>query len=72
MPIKELAQQTKSDIESLVPGRVLNEVEYHRFGMKYSTESMRAAIYARVSSDQQTEAGTIASQIAALEERPPA
>ncbi len=35
--LKELAQQAKSDIESLVPGRVLDEVEYHRFGMKYST-----------------------------------
>jgi DNA-directed RNA polymerase subunit beta' len=35
--LKELAQQTKRDIESLVPGRVLDEVEYHRFGMKYST-----------------------------------
>ncbi|MBX4198711.1 DNA-directed RNA polymerase subunit beta' [Candidatus Parcubacteria bacterium] len=35
--LKELATQTKHDIESLVPGRVLDEVEYHRFGMKYST-----------------------------------
>ena len=35
--LKELAQQAKNDIESLVPGRVLDEVEYHRFGMKYST-----------------------------------
>ncbi len=35
--LKELAQQAKHDIESLVPGRVLDEVEYHRFGMKYST-----------------------------------
>ncbi len=35
--LKELAQQAKRDIESLVPGRVLDEVEYHRFGMKYST-----------------------------------
>jgi len=32
-------------------------------------DSIRAAIYARVSSDQQAEAGTIASQVAALEER---
>src|SRR5436190_17696862 len=37
--------------------------------MTYQTDSIRAAIYARVSSDQQTEAGTIASQVAALEER---
>ncbi|MHB1330514.1 MAG: DNA-directed RNA polymerase subunit beta' [Minisyncoccota bacterium] len=35
--LKDLAQQAKRDIESLVPGRVLDEVEYHRFGMKYST-----------------------------------
>jgi DNA-directed RNA polymerase subunit beta' len=35
--LKELALSTKRDIESLVPGRVLDEVEYHRFGMKYST-----------------------------------
>ncbi|MBX4189216.1 DNA-directed RNA polymerase subunit beta' [Candidatus Parcubacteria bacterium] len=35
--LKELALQTKSDIESLIPGRVLDEVEYHRFGMKYAT-----------------------------------
>src|SRR5262245_41672580 len=37
--------------------------------MKQVTQSIRAAIYARVSSDQQTDAGTIASQVAALEER---
>ncbi len=37
--------------------------------MKHLTHSLRAAIYARVSSAQQTEAGTIASQVAALEER---
>ncbi|MBV8431693.1 MAG: recombinase family protein, partial [Solirubrobacterales bacterium] len=37
--------------------------------MKCSIGPMRAAIYARVSSDQQAEAGTIASQIEALEER---
>ncbi|MEK7186792.1 MAG: DNA-directed RNA polymerase subunit beta', partial [Patescibacteria group bacterium] len=35
--LKELAQATKKDIESLVPGRVLDEVEYHKFSMKYST-----------------------------------
>lgn len=35
--LKELALATKRDIESLIPGRVLDEVEYHRFGMKYST-----------------------------------
>jgi site-specific DNA recombinase len=37
--------------------------------MKQSMDSIRAAIYARVSSAQQTETNTIASQIAALEER---
>ena len=37
--------------------------------MTHATDSIRAAIYARVSSDQQAEAGTIASQVAALEER---
>ncbi len=37
--------------------------------MKHLTDSIRAAFYARVSSDQQTEAGTITSQVAALEER---
>ena len=37
--------------------------------MKRQDDSTRAAIYARVSSDQQAEAGTIASQVAALEER---
>src|SRR5262245_66230788 len=37
--------------------------------MKNLADSIRAAIYARVSSDQQAEAGTIASQVAALEER---
>jgi site-specific DNA recombinase len=37
--------------------------------MKDLTHFLRAAIYARVSSDQQAEAGTIASQVAALEER---
>jgi site-specific DNA recombinase len=37
--------------------------------MKQPMDSIRAAVYARVSSDQQTEANTIASQTAALEER---
>jgi site-specific DNA recombinase len=37
--------------------------------MKSNTEALRAAIYARVSSDQQADAGTIASQVEALEER---
>ena len=37
--------------------------------MKTPTPSFRAAIYARVSSEQQAEAGTIASQVAALEQR---
>ncbi|MFH1473102.1 MAG: DNA-directed RNA polymerase subunit beta' [bacterium] len=35
--LKELALATKKDIESLMPGRVLDEVEYHRFSVKYST-----------------------------------
>ncbi len=35
--LKELAMATKKDIESLVPGRVLNEVEYHRSSLKYPT-----------------------------------
>jgi DNA-directed RNA polymerase subunit beta' len=35
--LKELALGAKRDIESLVPGRVLDEVEYHKFSMKYST-----------------------------------
>jgi site-specific DNA recombinase len=37
--------------------------------MKQLTDCQRAAIYARVSSEQQAEDGTIASQVAALEER---
>ncbi|MDP2651436.1 MAG: DNA-directed RNA polymerase subunit beta', partial [bacterium] len=35
--LKELALATKRDIESIIPGKVLDEVEYHRFSMKYST-----------------------------------
>ena len=35
--LKELALATKRDIESLVPGKVLNEVEYHRSSLKYPT-----------------------------------
>src|SRR5690242_13871743 len=34
-----------------------------------SMQALRVAFYARVSSDQQTEQGTIASQVAALEAR---
>jgi site-specific DNA recombinase len=37
--------------------------------MKLAKQNARVAIYARVSSDQQAEAGTITSQIEALEER---
>jgi site-specific DNA recombinase len=37
--------------------------------MRLSNQQARAALYARVSSDQQAETGTIASQIEALEER---
>ena len=35
--LKELALAAKKDIESIELGRVLDEVEYHRFSMKYST-----------------------------------
>jgi len=35
--LKELAQATKKDIESIVVGRVLDEVEYHKFSVKYPT-----------------------------------
>ncbi|KND49055.1 MAG: DNA-directed RNA polymerase, beta' subunit [Parcubacteria bacterium C7867-005] len=35
--LKELALGAKKDIESIELGRVLDEVEYHRFSMKYST-----------------------------------
>src|SRR3954469_13114485 len=35
--LKEAALTTKRDIESITIGRVLDEVEYHKFGMKYST-----------------------------------
>ncbi len=34
---KELLISTKRDIESVVPGKVLDEVEYHTYSMKYST-----------------------------------
>ncbi|MBI2673793.1 MAG: DNA-directed RNA polymerase subunit beta' [Candidatus Zambryskibacteria bacterium] len=37
LALKELALATKRDIETLVPGRVLNEVEYHRSSVKYPT-----------------------------------
>jgi site-specific DNA recombinase len=37
--------------------------------MKLANHHLRPALYARVSSDQQAEGGTIASQVAALEER---
>ena len=35
--VKEMLITAKRDIESIVPGRVLDEVEYHNFGMKYGT-----------------------------------
>lgn len=35
--LKELALATKRDIESIVPGKVLNEIEYHRSIVKYPT-----------------------------------
>ena len=37
LALKELALATKKDIESLIPGRVLNEVEFHRSSVKYPT-----------------------------------
>lgn len=37
LALKELALATRRDIESLVPGKVLNEVEYHRSIVKYPT-----------------------------------
>lgn len=37
LALKELALTTKREIESLVPGRVLNEVDYHRSSVKYPT-----------------------------------
>ena len=37
LALKELALATKHDIESLVPGKVLDEVEYHRSSVKYPT-----------------------------------
>lgn len=35
--LKELLLSTKRDIESIVPGKVLDEVEYHTYSLKYST-----------------------------------
>jgi len=35
--LKELALNTRRDIEALVPGKVLNEIEYHRSSVKYPT-----------------------------------
>ncbi|MDO8590003.1 MAG: DNA-directed RNA polymerase subunit beta' [bacterium] len=37
LALKELALSTRRDIESLVPGQVLNEIEYHRSSIKYPT-----------------------------------
>jgi len=37
LALKELALATRRDIETLVPGRVLNEIEYHRSSIKYPT-----------------------------------
>jgi len=37
LALKELALATKRDIESLMPGKVLNEIEYHRSSIKYPT-----------------------------------
>ncbi len=35
--VKEMYLETKRDIESITEGKVLDEVEYHNFGMKYGT-----------------------------------
>jgi DNA-directed RNA polymerase subunit beta' len=35
--LKELLLSTKKDIESLVPGKVLDEVQFHTYSMKYGT-----------------------------------
>lgn len=35
--LKELAVKTRNEIDSIVVGRVLDEVDYHRFSVKYST-----------------------------------
>jgi len=37
LALKELALATRRDIETLVPGRVLDEIEYHRSSVKYPT-----------------------------------
>jgi DNA-directed RNA polymerase subunit beta' len=37
LALKELALATRHDIEALVPGKVLNEIEYHRSSVKYPT-----------------------------------
>jgi DNA-directed RNA polymerase subunit beta' len=35
--VKEMYLTTKRDIESITEGKVLDEIEYHNFGMKYAT-----------------------------------
>ncbi len=35
--VKEMYLKAKADIEGIVAGRVIDEVEYHNFSMKYST-----------------------------------
>lgn len=35
--LKELLLSTKRDIEAIVPGKVLDEVEYHNFSLRYAT-----------------------------------
>src|SRR3989344_4646811 len=37
LALKELALATRRDIEALVPGKVLNEIEYHSSSVKYPT-----------------------------------
>ena len=48
LALKELALATKRDIDSLIPGRVLNEIEFHRSSMKWrgrtSKRSTRPAV----------------------------
>jgi DNA-directed RNA polymerase subunit beta' len=35
--LKELLHSTKKEISEIVPGKVLNEIAYHHFGLKYGS-----------------------------------
>jgi hypothetical protein len=35
--LKELLSNTKKEISEIVPGKVLNEIAYHHFGLKYGS-----------------------------------